>query len=191
MAREINQAFDNRILPWAEDVQSRLSTITARQSALFQFSDEIFGKLGESGLNLSDLGMDGESSLPGILCGFSKYFLDVSLGSTIYTDNPAASLNAKVDMIHHAVQRLGQLDEIRNQGQEPAASAGITKSRLNNSDGVVAPMPSTLCQHMPLHSVPVFEDPVLLDAKTLAKKDVSKAVKLLLYSLRILIREYL
>jgi hypothetical protein len=120
-----------------------------------------------------------------------NYFLDVSLGSNIYMDNPTASLNAKIDMIHHAVQRLGQLDKIKAQGQEPAASASIMKSRFNNLDGVVAPMSLALCQHMSLHSAPVFEDLVVLEAKTLAKQDVSRAIKLLLCSLKILIRDYL
>jgi hypothetical protein len=77
-------------------------------------------------------------------------------------DNLAASLNTKIDMIHLAVQHLGQLNNIKIQGQEAA-----------------------------LHSAQDFEDPVILKADTLAKQDVTRAVKLLLYSLEILIREYL
>lgn len=81
VGREINHAFDSRIRPWAEVVQSRLSAILARQSALSQFSNETLEKLREASLKLSNLAIDDENAFAGILRELSKYFIDVWLAS--------------------------------------------------------------------------------------------------------------
>jgi hypothetical protein len=96
-------------------------------------------------------------------------------------------LNTKTDT---SCSAEGQADKIETQGQELGASAGIKKSSFSNLDAV-APTSLTLCGHMSLHSTPVFEDPGVLEAKILAKQDISRAMKLLFRSLQILIREYL
>lgn len=64
------------------------------------------------------------------------------------------------------------------------------KPRFDNLDVVVAPRSLTLCRHMSLHSTPVFTDLVMLDVKTIAGQDISRAIKLFFYSLQILIWEY-
>ncbi len=120
-----------------------------------------------------------------------RTLLVLRLGSNVYIDNLAASLNGKIEAILHAVQRLGQPHKAESQDQEPAVPIYVMKSRLNSLDGVFPPMSLTLCKHTSGHAAPVSREPVLLKAKTVAKQDAYRAAKFLLYSLQILIWEYL
>lgn len=101
-------------------------------------------------------------------------------------------MNTKVDTILRAMQQLSQSDKTETQDQDQGlkASANTTKSGFNNLDVVVAPISLTLCRHLSLHSTLVFDDPVILEAKTLARQDLSRAIKLFFYSLQVLIWEY-
>jgi hypothetical protein len=104
---------------------------------------------------------------------------------------PTASLNAKVDMILKTLQRLGHYDRTEIHGHELGATTGIEKSTSYDFDVAVTPLSLNLRDDLSIYSAPVTKDPVVHEAKTLAKQDLYKAVKLLLYSLKILVREYL
>jgi hypothetical protein len=104
---------------------------------------------------------------------------------------PTASLNAKVDKILNIVQRLGHYDRTEIQGHILGATTGIEKSTPNDLEVAATPLSLNLRDDLSLYSAPVTKDPAVHEAKTLAKQDLYKAVKLLLYSLKILVREYL
>jgi hypothetical protein len=74
LKQEINQAFDDRIRPWAEDVQSRLSSLLKGQSALSQYSEATFEKLVEACLKLNDV-MNDEKAVADLLWESSKHSL--------------------------------------------------------------------------------------------------------------------
>lgn len=94
-------------------------------------------------------------------------------------------------MILNSVQRLANYDSTEIQRQELGVKASIKTSSFNDLDVAIKPLSLTLRDDLSLHSALLTKDPAVLEAKTLAKQDLSKAIDLLLYSLKILVQEYL
>lgn len=78
VTREINQSFDDRIRPWAEDIRSRLSSLLNGQSVLSQSSGAILEKLVEACLKLND-GTKDEKAVAVLLLEPSKHHPNFSL----------------------------------------------------------------------------------------------------------------